>query len=310
MRFATALLAASAAAVLAGCATLSDAPAGADDAAAVRMSQIGFAPGAPKRAVVADASASPLAWRLLGPSGDVVAEGRTRVFGQDRYSGEHLHLAEFSEARAVGEGFRLEIGAEQSRPFAIRTDLYDRLPYDALAYFYHNRASTPIEARYVGERWARPAGHAPDLATCYSGADDNGAVWPGCDYTLDVSKGWYDAGDHGKYVVNGGIALWTLLNYHERQQHAGGALFADGTAAIPEAGNGVSDLLDEARWQLDFMLAMQIPEGTQTRAPVGVKQGGADMPFTPIDASGMAHHKVAEEQWTPLPTAPHEITWA
>ena len=44
-----------------------------------------------------------------------------------------------------------------------------------------------------------------------------------CDYSLDVSGGWYDAGDHGKYVVNGGISVWTLLNQyealHEVRQH-------------------------------------------------------------------------------------------
>ena len=48
---------------------------------------------------------------------------------------------------------------------------YDKLAHDALSYFYHNRAGTPIEARFVGQRWARPAGHAHERATCVSGVD-------------------------------------------------------------------------------------------------------------------------------------------
>jgi len=315
-RYAGALLAGLAVLATTGCAgsRRPDVPSGTIARPSVRLNQLGFAPDGPKRAVVASASAAPLAWRLMGPGGAVVAEGRTQVFGQDRYSGEHVHQADFSDVEAPGENYRLQVGEAVSRPFAIREGLLDRLPYDALAYFYHNRAGTPIEARYVGERWARPAGHAPERATCFSGADESGNVWPGCDYTLDVSGGWYDAGDHGKYVVNGGIALWTLLNWYEReaqvaqQQQQGGALFRDGSASIPEAGNGVSDLLDEARWQTEFMLSMQVPEGNRTRVPVGVKRGGENLPFSEIDASGMAHHKVADERWTSLPTAPHEDT--
>ena len=186
-------------------------------------------------------------------------------------------------------------------------DLYARLPFDALSYFYHNRASTPIEARFAGgERWARPAGHAPDRATCVSGLDQNGNRWPGCNYTLDVSRGWYDAGDHGKYVVNGGIAAWTLMNAWERQQQLHRPhLFHDGAAAIPEAGNGVDDLLDEARWEMEFLLAMQVPDGTRTQAPVGLRRGGRGLQFSAIDASGMAHHKIGDARWTALPMPPH-----
>ncbi|MFN3389794.1 MAG: glycoside hydrolase family 9 protein, partial [Allosphingosinicella sp.] len=257
-----------------------------------------------KRAMVAHPSRAPLPWRLLASRREV-ASGMTQVFGADPASGEHVHRIDFSGVTAPGQSYQLVVDGRASRLFTVSDAVYDRLPYDALAYFYHNRAGTPIEARFAGgERWARPAGHASEVAGCVSGADPSGNVWPGCgaDYRLDVTGGWYDAGDHGKYVVNGGIALWTLLNAYE----TGTALFADGTAKLPEAGNGVSDILDEARWQMEFMLRMQVPDGTRLRVPVGVKRAASGMAFTEIDASGMAHHKVADETWTPLPTAPHE----
>ena len=102
-----------------------------------------------------------------------------------------------------------------------------------------------------------------------------------CGYTLDVRGGWYDAGDHGKYVVNGGIAAWQLLNSYERaeQRSVTPTAFGDGTLAIPEKANGVPDLLDEARWEVEFLLKMQAPDG-------------------------MAHHKIHDENWTGLPTRP------
>jgi endoglucanase len=272
----------------------------------IRMNQIGFQPGVPHRAIVrADASA-PLPWLLGDRAGRAIARGRTEPFGADGDSGENVHRIDF-QAEA-GRGYRLKVGPKLSRPFVVSPRLYDRLPSHALNYFYQNRAGVPIEARFAGgPAWARPAGHVNERATSVSGKDSKGNVWPGCSYTLDVSGGWYDAGDHGKYIVNGGITLWTLLNLYERQQALGKAsTFADGKALLPEAGNGVNDLLDEARFEIEFFLKMQVPDGTRMRLPVGVKRTAENMTFTEVDVSGMVHHKVASERWTPVPTVPHE----
>src|SRR5690606_4797288 len=57
-----------------------------------------------------------------------------------------------------------------------------------------------------------------------------------------------------------------------------------GTLAIPEAGNGVPDVLDEARWELEFMLRMMVPDGEAL--------------------TGMVHHKVHDDEWTGLPLLP------
>jgi endoglucanase len=274
----------------------------------IRFNQLGFTPAGAKRAIIPHPSRTPLPWTLVDAQGRSVATGQTIPFGDDRYSGEHVHLIDFTRFSAVAEGLRLQVGSVRSRPFRLAPGLYDRLPFDALAYFYHNRSGTPIEARFAGgAQWARPAAHAPERVTCYEGSDQDGNQWPGCSYTLDATRGWYDAGDHGKYVVNGGIAVWTLLNAYERQQHLGRAdLFRDGSASIPEAGNRISDLLDEARWELEFLLAMQVPEGTSMRLPVGQSRSGPGLTFSDVDASGMAHHKLADERWTSLPLPPHQ----
>ena len=270
----------------------------------IRLNQLGLLQDGPKRAMLADPSATPLRWQMLDSKGAVRASGQTQVFGDDPESGEHVHRIDFSGFHGSGAGFRLTVGGQSSRPFAISRTVYSRLPHDALEYFYHSRSGAPIDARLVGTEWARPAGHLPQRVTCMSGTDRNGNVWPGCPYTLEVTGGWYDAGDQGEDVVNGGIALWTLQDLYERDRLQGTSEFTDRSERIPEAGNGVSDLLDQARWEMEFLLKMQVPEGTNLRLPVGVKRNAPDLVFADVDASGMAHHKVADEHWTPLPTRP------
>lgn len=270
----------------------------------VRMNQLGFLPDGSKRAIVADPAEAPQPWRLLDAAGRPLAEGRTAVFGDDPQSGEHVHRVEFEAP--PGRGYRLEVAGRTSRAFAVDPAIYDRLRGDTLNYFYQTRAGIAIEARYAGgPQWARPAGHLPERATCLSGRDLNGNDWPPCALTRDVTGGWYDAGDQGKYVVNGGIAVWTLLDLYEREQALRRpAAFGDGTSRVPETGNGVDDLLDEARWELEFFLKMQAPVGTRVRVPVGVARSAQGLVFPEIDAGGMAFHKVGDARWTPLPTPP------
>jgi endoglucanase len=111
-------------------------------------------------------------------------------------------------------------------------------------------------------------------------------------------------------VVNGGIAVWTLMDYYERSQLGGSArspaAFADGRAEIPENHNGVNDLLDEARWEMTFLLEMQVPQGAHMRLPVGLFPKGRRLTFSEVDTSGMAHHKLSDEHWTSLPTPPQD----
>jgi len=294
--------------VLAVAALLPGAPEafGCDDA--VFLNQSGFYVAGPKRAVIAAAADTPLEWQLVDADGNVRARGRTRVYGNDPLSGQHVHHADFGDFTESGAGFRIVAGCARSHPFRISRLPFAALKHDALRYFYHSRSGSPIEAQYAGgAAWARPAAHAPDVATCREDVDRHGNHWPGCDYELDATGGWYDAGDHGKYVVNGGIAVWTLLDYWERERLFGRReAFADGRMHIPESGNGVNDLLDEARFELEFLLAMQAPPGSTARVPVGVRQSGPGLTFEAIDASGMAHHKLADREWTPAPLPPHE----
>ena len=274
--------------VLVGSLTPSLAAPLAQTATAIRVNQVGYLPNLPKLATVVSTSTSPLTWQLKNSGGTVVASGSTTVFGNDAASGDQVHIADFSSYTTQGTGYTIVVGSVASYPFDISATAYRTLKYDALAYFYHNRSGIAITMPYAGaSQWTRPAGHigvAPNLGDtnvpCASDA--------GCSYSLNVAGGWYDAGDHGKYVVNGGISVWTMLNQYERIKYLGtsSADFANGKMNIPENANGVADILDEARWEMEFLLKMQVPTG-QTRA-------------------GMVHHKMHDAAWTGIPLRPDQ----
>ena len=266
----------------------------------VRVNQAGYLPDAPKIASVVNDLTTAQPWTLYNSSNSPVASGTTTIFGADAASGEVVQQADFSSFTTPGTGYYLQVYGENSYPFDISPNIYTQLKYDSLAYFYQTRSGIAISMPYAGRSdLTHPAGHigvAPNLGdtsvTCFSGPDTNVPPhnWTGCSYSLNVSKGWYDAGDHGKYVVNGGIALWTLLNEYERMQHYGANTFLDdGEMNIPENANGVPDILDEARWEMEFMLSMQVP-------PNGVVEGE--------NVGGMVHSKISDEFWTGLPMRP------
>jgi endoglucanase len=276
---------------------------------AVHLNQVGFHPAGGKLAVVVTDSAAALPWQLRDNTGATVASGMSTRFGLNTGSGDDVHQLDFSSFNAEGDGFVIAIDSVLSEPFDIRARVFADLKFDVLNFFYQQRSADPIEMPFAGgAEWTRPAGHPSDTATCYGPIDYRGNNWGGCPYTLDTTGGWYDAGDHGKYVVNSGISVWTLLNYYERSltQLAAAATVADGAVSIPENANGQPDLLDEARYNLEFMLAMQVPDGTTLTLPLGNQNGNANaLVFTSVDASGMAHHKMHDEYWTGIPQAPH-----
>ncbi|WP_277211553.1 glycoside hydrolase family 9 protein [Isoptericola croceus] len=296
----------------------------------VRVNQLGYLPDGPKNATLVTDATTAVAWELLDADDAVVASGESTPAGYDESAGLDVHTIDFSDVSASGTGFRLAADGEESYPFEITASLYERLRTDALNIYYTQRSGIEIEPVEVdGElkktEYVRPAGHVsafgggdvnqgdvdvpclpPTGAVDHQGSPQRGADahygaegWACPDgYTIDASGGWYDAGDHGKYVVNSGITVYQLLSTYERSLHAGvvadGAL-GDSSLIIPERDNGVPDLLDEVRWNLDWMLAMQVVDGTEMTIDGEV-----------VDAGGLAHHKLHDIAWTGLNTLPHE----
>ncbi|MEV6961138.1 glycoside hydrolase family 9 protein [Streptomyces sp. NPDC051207] len=252
----------------------------------VRVNQVAYLPSGPKNATLVTDATESLPWQLKSAGGTVVARGSTVPRGEDGSSGQNVHSIDFGAYRTAGRGLTLTADGQTSRPFDIGTGAYDKLRLDAAKYYYTQRSGVAIRDD-LRPGYGRAAGHV-DVAP--NQGDGKVPCQPGvCDYTLDVTGGWYDAGDHGKYVVNGGISTWELLSTYEREMYARTGeveKLGDGSLRIPESGNRVPDILDEVRWELEFLLKMQVPDGK------------------PL--AGMAHHKIHDEQWTGLPLMPSD----
>ncbi|RYE08151.1 MAG: glycosyl hydrolase family 5 [Hyphomicrobiales bacterium] len=260
----------------------------------IRVNQLGYLPDGPKRATLVSEASGPLPFSLRDASGATLFEGTTTPRGLDPSAGLKVHTLDFTAADATGSSLIIAVDGETSYPFAIAPGLYAPLVVDALSYFYPVRSGIAIDAAIAGEGYGRPAGHlsvAPNKGDAdvpcqppAASAKVYGEPWS-CDYRLDVTGGWYDAGDHGKYVVNGGISVAQLMAAFRRASRAGEPdVVGDGTLRLPEQGNGVPDILDEARWELEWMLKMVVPDGQ------------------PL--AGMVHHKIHDNEWTGIPLLP------
>jgi endoglucanase len=277
----------------------------------IKVNQLGYMPGGPKVATIVTPANTSVQWQLHDNTGKVVLQGMTEPRGFDAASGQNVSTIDFTSYKQEGEGYTLSAANANgaiSFSFAISSTLYDTLRQDSLEWFYHQRSGIAIDGNLVGPQFARAAGHigvAPNqgdtAVPCQRTADAivaYGEPW-GCNYTLNVTQGWYDAGDQGKYVVNGGIASAQLLMEYERRLYAPNVItsaLGDGSLHLPERNNGIPDILDEARWEMSFMMKMQVPAGS----PPQLFNGSM------IDMSGLVHHKVHDNQWTPLPTDPSQ----
>lgn len=217
----------------------------------IRLNQTGYLPGAAKIAVVPDTNEGE--FTVVGvESGDAVYTGRLTDAATWAPSGERVRIADFSAVHEQGE-YRLVVpGLGESHTFSVHPDAYRALNVAALRAFYYNRASTELLPEHAGD-WARPAGHPDDRVEIHPSAAS--ADRP-AGTIVSAPRGWYDAGDYNKYVVNSGITMHTLLTAYVHFPK----YFRDQNLNIPESGHDdVPDILHEAWWNLSWMLAMQDP---------------------------------------------------
>jgi endoglucanase len=236
----------------------------------IRLNQIGFHPQAAKKAVVVNLPGASLLPFYIATSdlADTVFTGQLGPEKPWAPSGEQARLADFSACVKPGQYILGVPGKGVSHPFRIEGRVDLELTRGAIRAFYYQRASAQLTAANAG-KWARNAGHPDNRVHVHASAA--GALRP-AESIVSAGKGWYDAGDYNKYVVNSGISTYTLLALYRHHS----AFFDTLKLNLPESGNGLPDLLDECLWNLRWMLAMQDPN-----------DGGAYHKLTSPDFSGM-----------------------
>lgn len=220
----------------------------------IRLNQIGFYPSSPKVAIITDAEnfSSFKIVNAANPS-EVVFTGTLKKAGVWEHSGEHASKADFTKLSKQGTYMLVVDGLGTSYPFEIKPNVHLAAGKAALKFYYYQRASTELPEKYAG-KYARPAGHPDNEALIHASAATakrpEGTI-------INSSKGWYDAGDYNKYIVNSGISTYTLMALYEHYPK----FFDTLKLNIPESDNKIPDLLDEILWNLRWMLTMQDEDG-------------------------------------------------
>lgn len=230
----------------------------------IRYNQVGYYPTAVKEFVVADCEAT--SFMILDEEGKKTFEGTLESKGVWEASGEAVSTGSFSGLSKPGTYTILLNTGFVTEPFEIKAGVYGPALDASIKSFYFQRASMAIKEEYGGE-WHRASGHPDELCLYHpsSGRTEGSLSSPG---------GWYDAGDYGKYVVNAAITVSQMLNLLEMVP---GSIPGD-KLNIPESGNGIPDLLDEIRYELDWVMSMQDEDGGVYHKLTALTFGGFIMP--------------------------------
>ena len=203
----------------------------------ILVNQVGYRTDSEKKAVVrkADASETFKVVALTEPE-SVVFTGTLSAAADNTSAAETDRIADFSEVKKPGDYYITCEGADKSYVFTISDNPYAKLLDDSVRMLYLQRCGCEIE----DDKFAHPA--------CHTGK----AQVYGTNEQIDVSGGWHDAGDYGRYVVPAAKTIADLLFAYQENPSD----YSD-SIGIPESGNGVPDVLDEARYELEWMLKMQ-----------------------------------------------------
>lgn len=214
----------------------------------IRANLVGYHKNRPKAVNLASTiSFGPQNYKVFNSSNVEVLSGTTA--SSSVWADANMNVVKI-DLSSIDTNGTYTIKTDQSElAITIADDPLDALANASVKYFYFNRASTAIAATHGGI-WARTTG-TPDtnVKVHVSAATSNRPT----NTTISSPKGWYDAGDYNKYVVNSGISTYTLLAAFEHYK----SHFLTKNLNIPESTNDLPDILDEATWNLDWLLTMQ-----------------------------------------------------
>lgn len=236
----------------------------------IRYNQIGYFPNKNKFINIASSNNfSPKNFQVIDGGNNVVFNGISGVVSLWNDADEYVSRADVSSITNPGTyTFKTD---ELEINFDIGSEVYSSLSEASLKYYYYNRASTSISLAHGGV-YARNIGHPDNTVYVHSSAASanrpEGTI-------ISSPKGWYDAGDYNKYIVNSGISTYTLLAAYEHYE----TYFQSKRINIPETGGNLPDILDEVKWNLDWMLSMQeASDGGVYHKLTGLNFSGIVMP--------------------------------
>lgn len=212
-------------------------------AATAYINQIGYRPGDAKEMTIEGGNGNV---DIVDAAGQVVLSvAPSMAMSWDAYN-QQVQLVDFSELNVPGTYSVVQGGQTLRTDLKIADNTFEEVTKASLKWYYYQRASMALEATYAGQ-WKRPAGHTNTTIPKHNSAGSG---------SIQSSKGWYDAGDYGRYIVNSGITTYTLLALYEHYPE----YFKTLKWNIPAEGI-LPDILAEIKYNLDWMLTMQDTDG-------------------------------------------------
>ncbi|MGD0337224.1 MAG: glycoside hydrolase family 9 protein [Bacteroidota bacterium] len=211
-----------------------------------KVNQLGYLPGEKKYfCIVSDIASVGDTFHILNSSNDTVLTGTISgtPINDTASTGENVWKVDFSSLN-ISENYIIKMNNRESYQFQIGDSVYNNLFKDALRCFYLIRCGLAENDPVTGIN--RPVCHLND-AKIRAGSG-----------SIDAIGGWHNACDKGKFVNETAISIAYMLWLYELR----GNVLKDLNIDIPESSNGISDLLNEARWGLTWLLKMQKPDGT------------------------------------------------
>ncbi len=206
----------------------------------IMTNQVGYKPDSKKTAVFRNVDNETEFQVINADTEKVVYTGTLSEPMSNATADETDWTGDFSAVTETGNYFIKCGNLDDSYTFSISDNVYTNLLDDSVRMLYLQRCGVEVE----DDTFSHKACH-DTLATVY-----------GTDEKIDVSGGWHDAGDYGRYVVPAAKAVADLLLAYGENP----SLYSD-NIGIPESNNGVPDILDEARFELEWMMKMQNENG-------------------------------------------------
>lgn len=224
------------------------------------LDNLGYLPDAPKIAFLKGPASQADSFVVVDSQSSQIAF-KNQIdtnFTKDPVTGDIVHVLDFTELKRSGT-YQIKVSGKEKNvrtvEFRISEDVYNSVFQKTAESFYYQRCGTEIDN---GTQWRHSVCHL-----------DDAVFFGNPEKSKEVTGGWHDAGDYGKYSVNTAVSLSFLLYLYDHNSR----FFTDDQLNIPESTNGVPDILDEAKWALTWLRKMQ-------------------------RADGAVYHKVQKKKWT------------
>lgn len=177
-----------------------------DQQSNIRMNQVGFYPDQEKTMTLEGKNPTETIRICRKGSDETIWEGQHVRTAVSPWSGKERKIFDFSEI--TESGTYTVIAGDETAEFIISENALDALAEAALRGFYHQRSGMDLDPEIAG-KWSRKGGHPDTLVYIHASAATperpEGTV-------ISSPKGWYDAGDYNKYVVNSAYSMGLMAN--------------------------------------------------------------------------------------------------